>query len=174
MHAGLNITGLARIEDVAFHRITKVIIEDGPPLTTLNAFVREHDRRGSAGPGLAINQNIRVDRSQLFDDQHDRIAVHQSDQVEAKTVDLVFVDPVFERVQDIPADHRSFRSKLIARTRTVPVTAVLLQSVIITGHEPFEAEDQIVKNRFEGVVKDDIQRDSDALPVQRIDHALDL
>src|SRR5262245_27577109 len=170
--AGLDEAGGAGVENVALQGVAEMVVEDRPSAAALRPLAVDLNRRRATRPGFAVDQQVRVNGPQLADDLSDRFKIDQSEQVEAEPVDLVLVDPIFHRVDDVAPRHRGFGAELVASARTVPVTAVALHAIVISRDKPLEAVDAVFRDRLESVIEDYVERDADAAPVQRVDHPL--
>src|SRR5262249_15334518 len=153
-------------EDVAFDRVAEMIVEDGPALAALRALVSDLNRRRAACPRLAVNQKVRVNRAQLAGDQLQGLVINQPHEVEAEAVHFVFGHPVAQAVHDVAANHRRFGAELVAGARSIPITAVLLQPVVIARNQSLKTENAPARYVLEGVVEHNVERDAYAAPVQ--------
>ena len=122
---------------------------------------------GAALPRFAVHQDAFTARQliQRGAQQIHRFHVVNFHQVEAETVQVVFLRPVEDRVDEIPPGHGALAGKLVAAAAAVRIAAVLVFPEKVSRHD-------VVQNVLVavGVVVDHIHDDADAGLVQGLDH----
>ncbi len=112
----------------------------------------------AGAPPLAIDKEVGVDLVEFGAHGIHRLDVVAAHQVEAESVDTVFVGPVFHRLDDELSHHGLFRGRLVAAARAVAVFPIGRLAEIIVGISLLEvaALDAI------GVVVHHVENDADA------------
>ena len=75
----------------------------------------------SGGPAFAIYEDRRIDLLEFGGDTIHRLGVMDSHKIETETVDMVFVGPVFHRVDDEVRHLLALRRGFVAASRCVAV-----------------------------------------------------
>ena len=120
---------------MTFHRITDIIAEHGHTfhlrhvLLQGTAFYRK--RTVACRPAFTVNHGIRVDGAKFFGHTGHCFRIVNSHEVEAETVDVEFLHPVFHGVDNIVAHLLAVGSRFVATGRSVAVSAVGTMAVII-------------------------------------------
>ena len=113
---------------VSFHGIADVVREYGNPLHLVYILFEGaslgRQRRVAGSPPFAIDENRWVDFLELGGDFVHRLDVVYGHEVEAEAVDVIFLRPVFHRVDDKVAHHLAVRGGLVAAARGIAVAAV--------------------------------------------------
>ena len=95
-------------------------------------------------------------------------------QVEAEPVDMAVLNPVPQRVQHHPGDHRVAQVEGVAAPRHVDVPSALVQPVVGAVVQAAPGQRRAVPGLFAGVVVDDVEDDLDVGLVHRLHHGLEL
>ncbi len=81
-------------------------------------------RRVAGCPALAVDENRRIDFFQFRGNLVHSLYIMDSHKVEAEAVDMIFLCPIFHRVDNKLTHHLAFRGGLVAATRGVAVASV--------------------------------------------------
>ena len=91
-------------------------------------------------------------------------------EVEAETVDMVFIRPVFHRIDDVVAHLLKVGGRLVAATGCVGIAAVVPVAVVVAGSGQFEVGTVVLRR----MVVDHIHDHADSCVVERLHHLLHL
>ena len=106
----------------------------------------------------------------LLDDLIDGLHIDQAQQVKTEAVQMVFVRPILDGIDDILTDHGPLGSGVVAADGAVGVVALLVDAAEIAGDDVVEAE----ALRIIDMVVDHIQNDTDSGLMEAHDHLLEL
>ena len=120
----------------------------------------------SCTPSLTIYKYGRIDFINRLADGVHRFDVMDTHQVETETVDMIFVDPIFHRLQHKLAHHRLVGSCLVATAGAVGVSPIFCLPIIIVRIGFLEIR---VVNVI-GVIIHHVEDDTDACLMQRLYH----
>ena len=118
-------------------------------------------------PTLTIDEDV---AGQCSPDGVHRLDVVHAHQVEAETVDVVLVHPVFHALDHELAHALALAGRLVATTAAVAVGAIGILAVVVVG----TGELEVAAVDVPGVVINHIEDDLDARFVQGLDHLLEL
>ena len=111
-------TLLTQIKDTALDSIAQIVVKSGNAGNQGNVRLcgAHFFFKGAfpAGPSFAVHQKLRVDFIKARADCAHGINIMQSHQVKAESVNMVFLCPVCERINQKGANHRMFGSRFVA------------------------------------------------------------
>ena len=90
--------------------------------------------RHFSSPSFSVNTNSRVHFIHCLPNLVHRFNIMHSHQIEAKTIDMIFLHPVKHGFYHKLTHHRTFTSRFISTTRTVRQCPVFFLTIKITGY----------------------------------------
>ena len=126
---------------------------------------------GDAGghiPALAVEDHIGMGLVNLGDQLIDGVGVNETHQIEAETVDMIFISPVFNGVHDVLSDHAPLRGGIVAAAGGVDQCAVAVETAEVHGNDLVEAEVISLIN----MVVHHVHNHTQTSVVQSLDHLL--
>ena len=180
VRAAVDVARALDVEHAALEPVADRVVEHGhradPAVRCLDladivliGALRARERAAAAGPALAVDQRVRIDRVQGAFDRLHGLEIVQRHQVEAEAVDLVFLRPVADRIDHVLAEHRALRGRLVAAAAAVRGAAVVCEAVVIIGDDAVE-----IGIETEGVVVHHVHHHADPGLVQALHHLLEL
>ena len=125
--------------------------------------------RRFSSPSFSVNTNSRVHFIHCLPNLVHRFNIMNSHQIEAKTIDMIFLHPVKHGLYHKLTHHRTFTSRFISTTRTVRQCPVFFLTIKITGYCAFK----ITLRRIKRMIVNHIQNHPDAGFMQRLYHLLE-
>ena len=165
---------LRRIPPPSSERIAQIVVEHGDPGQprpgALDSPQRLVQRRAGRRPPLPVEQNRRIDPVERAPHLVHRPDVVHTHQIEAEPVDMILLGPIAHGIDDQPAHHSPFGSRLVPAARRVGKRPVGLVPIVVSRYGQREI-------RFLGpvsVVVDRVHHHANPVAVQTPDHLLEL
>ena len=133
----------------------------------LNRKIAGFDRCGGQIPAFSVKNHVGMVLMNLSDGFIDGLYIQKTRKIKTKTVNMIFIRPVANGIDDVLSHHGALGGRIIAAAGAVGIDAIV-DSGEMVGDNPVETESFCVKN----VVVNHIHHHADAMVVQRFDHLL--